>query len=227
MKPRIIIILLIGGLLLPHHALALECAKARQQVDVTICHDSALAALNDRLLHTLAEAIRIIGGEDRAQSPGVWALRNDQNAWLAERAQCAADTDCLRAAMERRITVLSFNPDKQAPAPSDRFVGAYAGLGGPVNLWVMGLTSGNALVAVNSVGGRGGSVCDFSGVGKINRDGRLVVGKPTVKGGGGLFLDLTNNGIRIADIPENRSASALNCGQHGTVIMEYRRKARQ
>lgn len=216
---------LIAAVLLPTRASALECNRAKTPTDITICHDAGLTALNERLTKVYLEALRIIGGDDRAQSPGYWALRSDQTAWLKERAQCAIDADCVRTATERRIGVLSFNPDKDAPAPSDRFVGSYAGIGGPLNLWIMGLTNGKVLVAVNSVPGRPGSVCDYSGVGRITRDGRLVAGKPTPKGGGGVILDLIDHGIEIADIPENRSASILNCGQHASIVMAYRRRA--
>lgn len=84
----------------PASAASFPCAEARTPDEVAICAD---LGLNDRDVE-MATRFEIL----RAMLPmgGNAKLREDQEAWLKERASCAGDKACLRGAYDARLTTL-------------------------------------------------------------------------------------------------------------------------
>jgi uncharacterized protein len=84
----------------PAQAASFPCAKAVLPDETAIC---ANLSLNDRDVEMatrfeILKSVLPMGGQTK--------LRDDQEAWLAERRTCAGDVECLRAAYEARLKVL-------------------------------------------------------------------------------------------------------------------------
>lgn len=95
-----------------------DCRRASARIELVICSDPTLSALDDQLdaSYKAADAGRALP-----------ALRQEQRAWLAQRARCA-DAACLGDMYRRRIADLSAPPpppdaDASSPAgpPSGRY----------------------------------------------------------------------------------------------------------
>ena len=75
-----------------------DCAKARLAVEILICNDVELAAL-DRVM---AEKYRVL--RETMSSEGRQQLKKDQLSWLAQRNACASRTDAQRCVKDRYFT---------------------------------------------------------------------------------------------------------------------------
>ncbi len=99
--PRILIAmiatLLIQG---PAIAASFDCTKARRADEITICNDRELSELDVRMATWFEVNTSLVLMGRRG------AMRDEQSAWLAQRARCRSDKSCLRSAYLNRIAEL-------------------------------------------------------------------------------------------------------------------------
>ncbi|MCJ2110960.1 hypothetical protein MKK64_07070 [Methylobacterium sp. E-025] len=84
----------------PARAASFDCEAAKAADERAVC---TTLALNDRDVE-MATRFEIL--KDVLPMGGRAKLRDDQETWLAERRACAADTACLKAIYDARLTVL-------------------------------------------------------------------------------------------------------------------------
>ncbi|MCJ2006492.1 hypothetical protein MKK68_08120 [Methylobacterium sp. E-016] len=103
-KPSLVLpVLPVLALLLaagPARAASFDCEAAKAADERAVC---TTLALNDRDVE-MATRFEIL--KDVLPMGGRAKLRDDQETWLAERRACAADTACLKAIYDARLTVL-------------------------------------------------------------------------------------------------------------------------
>ena len=190
----VLILLLLAGVR-PAEAASFPCAKASTPTEKAICADPGLSRLDERMAAAYRAGLESLSEDGVEEGTAVAAVKADQRAWLGERNACGADAGCLRGAMERRLAVLSFNPDPAAaPGPADRFVGRFDH-GGFMHIAAMAL-----------------------------RDGRLVVGAPGPEGDGLVLEAKGTSGVAIPDNEANRAAAATWCGHNGRFAFAYSRR---
>ncbi|GJE43094.1 lysozyme inhibitor LprI family protein [Methylobacterium soli] len=81
-------------------AASFPCAKAEAPDERAVCANLPLNDLDVEM------AVRFEILKDLLPMGGRGKLRDDQEAWLAERRSCGADTACLRQAYETRLKTL-------------------------------------------------------------------------------------------------------------------------
>jgi uncharacterized protein len=202
-------------------AASFPCEKAASRTEKAICADKGLSALDSKLAKAYKAALQELSGNSPEETDAVRAVKADQRAWLRDRNACGDDRTCLQDAHQRRIAVISFQPDPGHPSPADRFLGRYRD-GDHFFVSIMGLRDGR--VAFNAAGSEPTSarwLCDFSGTGEATPDGRLIVGAPGPDGEG-LILIGKKNGIEIPDTEENQAAGTY-CGHGGSFVSDYER----
>lgn len=84
----------------PARAASFPCAKAGAPDEKAVCEDLALNDLDVEM------AVRFEILKDLLTMGGRGKLRDDQEAWLAERRTCGADTACLQQAYAARLKTL-------------------------------------------------------------------------------------------------------------------------
>ena len=119
------------ALLLAAHtasAASFDCAKPASATERAICGDQKLSALDERAVAAYTAATNTFGVADSTdfKNPIVDALLRGYQEWTAQRNRCGTDTSCLLSVYLRRIAVLTYHPDPQAPSPLDSFIGRYA-----------------------------------------------------------------------------------------------------
>lgn len=207
----------------PARAASFPCAKATTPTEKAICADQGLSKLDERLAAAYRSALNQLSGSSPEEGKAQAALKADQRAWLGERNGCGGDVSCLRAVQERRLAVLSFQPDPAAPSPADSFVGRFDHRG-VMTLAVLPLRDGRVAVSLSGAEPTSGRwVCDFSEVGRVGSDGRLTVGTPGAEGNGLVIESKGEAGLDIPDTEANRAASGNWCGMGGNVVLPYRR----
>lgn len=208
----------------PAAAASFPCAKASTPSEKAICADQGLSVLDERLAATYRKAMDLLGGASPEEGPARAAVKADQRAWLADRNACGGDSSCLRTAYERRLAVLSFRPDPGAPGPADRYVGTFDH-GGFMGISAIALRDGGVAVSVSGAEPSSARwVCDFSGVGRLNGSGALVVGTPNDEGDGLILVGGDGKTVTIPDHPANHAAGSTWCGMNGSFAFSYRRK---
>lgn len=218
-------LLALGLLALPSIAAAagFPCSKATTPTEKAICADPALSALDERLSASYRAALERLSGASPEEGAAGAAVKADQRAWLRDRDSCGADAACLRRAYEGRAAVLSFRTDPTAPSPAERYVGRFDHEGF-MGIVAMALRNGTVAVSVSGAEPTAGRwVCDFSGIGRLDDQGRLIVGTPDAEGGGLILVAEKDRGVVIPDLEPNRAASGYWCGHNGTFIWTYRR----
>ncbi|OYD83919.1 lysozyme inhibitor LprI family protein [Azospirillum brasilense] len=220
------VLLALGLLALPTAAVAagFPCSKATTPTEKAICADPALSALDGKLAATYRAALDRLSGASPEESAAVAAVKADQRAWLHDRDSCRADAACLRRAYDGRVAVLSFRTDATAPSsPIGRYVGRFDHEGF-ISVAAIALRNGTVAVSVSGAEPSAGRwVCDFSGIGRLDDKGRLMVGTPDAEGGGLILVAEEDGGMIIPDLEPNRAASGYWCGHNGSFIWNYRR----
>lgn len=218
-------LLALGLLALPSIAAAagFPCSKATTPTEKAICADPALSALDERLSASYRAALERLSGASPEEGAAGAAVKADQRAWLRDRDSCGADAACLRRAYEGRAAVLSFRTDPAAPSAAERYVGRFDHEGF-MGIAAIALRNGTVAVSVSGAEPTAGRwVCDFSGIGRLDDQGRLIVGTPDAEGGGLILVAEKDRGVVIPDLEPNRAASGYWCGHNGTFIWTYRR----
>ncbi|WP_448202728.1 lysozyme inhibitor LprI family protein [Azospirillum sp. sgz302134] len=206
-------------------AASFPCAKASTPTETAVCANAGLSTLDERLSAAYRDALKQLSGSGPEEGKAQSAVKADQKAWLAERNACGADPACLRTAYERRLKVLTFNPDPGAASPADRYVGVFDH-GGFMGITAMALRNGQVAVSVSGAEPTAGRwVCDFSGLGRLDDAGRLVVGTPNANGDGLILEAKGKSGIDIPDNEPNQAAGMNWCGANGSFVFFYRRKS--
>ena len=203
-------------------AASFPCEKASTPTEKAICADKAVSALDGKLAQAYRAALKALSGNGPDENDSMAAAKADQRGWLGERNACGADAACLQTAYERRLAVLSFRPDPAKAAAVDRFVGTFH-QEDYFSVAILGLRDGR--VAFTAAGAEPTSarwLCEFSGVGRVGSDGRLIVGTPGAEGEG-LIVGLQGDGIAVPVTEENQAASTY-CGNGGSFIGTYERR---
>lgn len=204
-------------------AASFPCAKASTPTEKAICADQGLSKLDERLSAAYREGIKQLSGGSPEETKPLSAVKADQRAWLSERNACGADSACLRTAYERRVAVLTFNPDPGAPSPADRFVGMFDHEGF-MGIAAMALRDGRVAVSVSGAEPTTAKwVCDFAGIGQLDKAGKLLVGTPDAEGNGLILEAKGPSTVEIPRHPANRAASSNWCGMNGTFMLTYTR----
>ncbi|MBK3733169.1 uncharacterized protein DUF1311 [Azospirillum brasilense] len=219
-------LLALGLLALPTAAGAagFPCSKAATPTEKAICADPALSALDGRLAASYRAALEQLSGASPEEGTAGAAVKADQRAWLRDRDSCRADAACLRRAYDGRVAVLSFRNDPAAPAsPIGRYVGRFDHEGF-IGIAAIALRDGTVAVSVSGAEPSAGRwICNFSGIGRLDDQGRLIVGTPDAEGGGLILVAAKDGGVVIPDLEPNRAASGYWCGHNGSVLWSYRR----
>jgi uncharacterized protein len=209
-------------------AASFDCKGAATPTERAICADPKLSALDERAFKAYTDAVTTLGIGDAPdfRNPVADLLLRGHEAWSTARDHCGSDTNCLLAQYLRRIAVLTFHPDQQAPAATDVFVGRYAISVDPEReLVVMSAPGGVVLVhiAVHSADWS----CDFSGIGRLDGAGRLRVTRAdfdgTAQGPHTVILTQTRIGLSLGNADKADDVSARYCGDGGSLDQPYPR----
>jgi uncharacterized protein len=227
-RMRFAIVLVLACAAHPAAAASFDCARPASAVERTICADPKLSALDDRAVAAYTAVASTFGIADSADfnNPIVDLLLRGHQEWTTARNRCGTDTNCLLAQYLRRIAVLTYHPDPQAPAPIDSFVGRYAiGVDPARELVVMRAPGDTALVhlSVNSADWS----CDFGGIGRLDRSGKLRVVRTdfdgTMGGDHALLLTPTRLGMGVGNARAGDDISARFCTSGGSLDQPYPR----
>jgi uncharacterized protein YecT (DUF1311 family) len=206
----------------PAEAASFPCAKATGAVETTICSDARLSRLDEQLGRAYAAAARALGATPAGRSGGpddgtAAPLRESQRAWLAERDRCGTAVPCLKRRYERRIAVLGFGPDPDAPGPVDRFVGRYTD-GRQARGAVLRVGPDRAAVLLNDAEpAQGRWLCEFRGIGVTDPSGTRLVA--TSCGEPGYTLRASPRGLQLGD-----DSGGAWCGMNGAIASPLRRR---
>jgi uncharacterized protein len=209
-------------------AASFNCAKPVSAVERAICADPKLSALDDRAFAAYTAVANTFGVADSAdfKNPVVDLLLRGHQEWIAARNRCGTDTNCLLAQYLRRIAVLTYHPDPQAPAPADSFVGRYAISVDPVRELVVMRAPGDAVLVHLSVNAADWT-CDFGGVGRLDRSGKLRVVRMdfdnSMGGDHALLLTPTRSGMAVSNARAGDDLSARFCTSGGSFDQPYPR----
>jgi uncharacterized protein YecT (DUF1311 family) len=221
---------LVAALLTAHTAAAasFDCKGAANATERTICADAKLSALDERTFKAYTDAVATLGIGDAPdfRNPVADLLLRGHEQWSGARDRCGSDANCLLTQYLRRIAVLTYHPDPQAPGPADAFIGRYAISVEPAReLVVMSAPGGVVLmhVSVRSLDW----TCDFGGVGRLDGAGRLRVTRPdfdgTMQGAHTVVLTPTRLGLALGNADKADDVSAKFCGDGGSLDQPYPR----
>jgi uncharacterized protein len=224
----VVVLLVVLFAAYPAAAASFDCARPASAVERAICADPKLSALDDRAFaayNAVADTFGVAGSTD-FKNPVVDLLLRGHQEWTADRNRCGTDTSCLLAQYLRRIAVLTYHPDPQAPAPIDPFVGRYAISVDPTReLVVMRAPGGVALVHI-SVSSADWN-CDFGGVGRLDRSGKLRVVRTdfddSMGGDHAVLLTPTRTGMAVSNARAGDDISAQFCTSGGSFDQPYPR----
>lgn len=212
----------------PAAAASFDCARPASAVERAICADPKLSALDDRAFAAYTTVANTFGVADSADfnNPVVDLLLRGHQEWTAARNRCGADTNCLLAQYLRRIAVLTYHPDPQAPAPVDSFVGRYAISVDPARELVVMRAPGDAVLVHLGVNSADWS-CDFGGVGRLDRSGKLRVVRTdfdnSMGGDHALLLTPTRSGMAVSNARAGDDVSPRFCTSGGSFDQPYPR----
>jgi uncharacterized protein len=226
MRFAVLLVLLFAAY--PAAAASFDCAKPASPTERAICGDAKLSALDEREVAAYTTAVSNFGVADSTdfKNPIVDALLRGYQDWTAQRNRCGTDTNCLLTQYLRRIAVLTYHPDPQAPSPLDSLIGRYAIAVDPAReLVVMRGPGDTALVhiGVNSADWN----CDFAGIGRLERGGKLRVVRADFDGSMGgdhaVLLTPTRTGMSVANARAGDDVSARFCTGGGSFDQPYPR----
>lgn len=221
---------LLAMLLAAHTAAAasFDCTKAASATERAICADPRLSALDDRAFAAYTAVADTFGVGDSTdfRNPIVDLLLRGHQEWTAARNRCGTNTSCLLAQYLRRIAVLTYHPDPEAPAAVDRFVGRYAISVDPARELVVMRAPGDAVLVHIGVTGTDWT-CYFSGVGRLDRNGNLLVVHTdfdgTTQGDHAIVLTPTRVGLALRNANPADDVSAHFCAGNGSLDQPYPR----
>ena len=208
-------------------AASFDCKRAATVTERAICADPALSALDERAVAAYAAAIDALGISDDERDPVGDLLLKGHVQWNAVRNQCGAATPCLLGHYLRRIAVLEFKPDPQAPSPLDPIIGRYGiGVEPTRELVVMAAPGGLALVRVTVTSTDWN--CAFNGIGRLDKTGALRVVRAdfdnTTQGEHALILTPTRLGFAVRHADAKDGVSARFCGAGGSLEHPFPRR---
>ncbi len=176
----------------PANAQSFDCAKASTAVEMEICNDPALGALDSALGDLYAALLPALGEESQPN------LRQSQRDWLAQRDTCQ-DAPCLSAAYVERLQAL------------DREYDAFPG-------WVAAYDSWSDLTLQIEPAGTGKYAVSLDGAGaNWTCSGRFEAteeGKQLAVSGTGvtIYLQQAGTGVFISDDAEMTLDELVSCG---------------
>jgi uncharacterized protein len=209
-------------------AASFDCTKPASPTERAICGDQKLSALDDRAVAAYTSAATTFGVADSAdfKNPIVDLLLRGHQEWTAQRNRCGTDTSCLLSQYLRRITVLTYHPDPQAPSPVDAVIGRYAIAVNPARELVVMRAPGDAVLV--HIGVRSADwTCDFAGIGRLDRGGKLRVVRAdfdaTMGGDHAVMLTPTRLGMAVGNARAGDDISARFCTGGGSLDQPYPR----
>jgi uncharacterized protein len=222
--------LLLAVLFAVHGAAAasFDCTKPASSTERAICGDKKLSALDDRAVSAYESAARTFGVADSAdfKNPIVDLLLRGHQEWTTQRNRCGTDTSCLLSQYLRRIAVLTYHPDPQAPSPLDALIGRYAIAVDPARELVVMRAPGNAVLVHIGVHSADWS-CDFAGIGRLDNGGKLRVVRAdfdaTMGGDHAVMLTPTRLGMAVGNARAGDDISARFCTGGGSLDQPYPR----
>ena len=110
-------------------ALAFDCSKAARADEKAICADPSLVALDAQMSDAYARGLAKLDAQGQA------AMKLSQRVWLADRASCEGDGECLRGRIESRIGQL--NPVPQAGTGGPQLLPWFSSQPGARNRWTI------------------------------------------------------------------------------------------
>jgi uncharacterized protein len=222
--------LLLLALLLAAHparAASFDCQKAATATERAICADKALSDLDERAVAAYADVSQAFGFDDADfKNPMATLFLQGHQDWTAARNRCGAATNCLLAQYLRRIAVLTGHPDPQAPSPLDRYVGRYGTIVDPARELLV-IRAGTGVLVHVTVTSKDWS-CDFTGIGRLDKSGGLLVTRPdfdgTAEGDHAVLLTPTRLGVALAHASKTDDVSARYCGAGGSMEQPFPRR---
>ena len=221
---------LLAALFAAHTAAAasFDCAKPASATERAICGDNKLSALDDRAVAAYESVATTFGVADSTdfKNPVIDLLLRGHQEWTAQRNRCGTDTSCLLSQYLRRIAVLTYHPDPQAPSPFDAFIGRYAIPVDPARELVVMRAPGDAVLVHIGVHSADWN-CDFAGVGRLDRSGKLRVVRvdfdATMGGDHAVMLTPTRLGMAVGNARAGDDISARFCTSGGSFDQPYPR----
>lgn len=209
-------------------AASFDCAKPASPTERAICGDAKLSALDERAVAAYTAAASTFGVADATdfKNPIVDVLLRGYQEWTTQRNRCGTDTNCLLSQYLRRIAVLTYHPDPQAPSPLDSFIGRYAIAVDPARELVVMRAPGNAVLVHIGVNSADWS-CDFAGEGQLDRSGKVRVVRTdfdgTMGGDHAVLLTPTRVGMGVSNARAGDDVSARFCTEGGSLDQPYPR----
>lgn len=208
-------------------AASFDCKRVATVTERTICAEPALSSLDERAVAAYTAAIDALGISDDERDPVGDLLLKGHGQWNAARNRCAAASTCLLQQYLRRIAVLEFKPDSQAPSPLDPITGRYGTTIEPVReLVIMAAPGGLSLVRVTVTSADWN--CAFNGIGRPDKAGALRVVRAdfdkTTQGDHALILTPTRLGLTIRHADPKDDVSARFCGAGGSLEHPFPRR---
>ena len=222
-------VLLLPAILPPGGARAasFDCAKAATVVERALCADPRLSALDERSVAAYGDAAQALGISDDERDPLGALLLQGHVAWTAAKNRCGGAVNCLLQQYQRRIAVLTFQPDPQAPAPLDALVGRYGTVVDPEReMDIMAAPGGRVLVGIRI--NAADWTCRFSGIGRSDGKGGLIVERAdfdgTAQGAHSLHLVPSPLGLHVRHADPRDDVSARFCGAGGSLEYPFPRE---
>ncbi len=224
---RVIILFSLLILAGPANAASFDCKKAATPVERTICGDPALSSLDERAVAAYVDAVDTLGISDDLNDPAGELLLRGHQEWAAARNRCGTVTSCMLQQYLRRLAVLNFKPDSQAPSPLDPAIGRYGTpIDPPREMLIMAAPGNAALVSIRVT--TADWKCVVTGSGRIETGGAIRVTRADfngrTNGAHAVLLTPTRLGytLRHADAKDN--ASAQFCGAGGSLEHPFPRR---
>ena len=223
---RLVILISLLYAAYPAHAASFDCKKAASATERTICADTALSALDERMAAAYADAAEILQVHDDTRNPVTALFLRAHQDFSAARTRCGGATNCLLALYLRRNAILTFKPDPQSPSPLDPLIGRYATVVDPSReLVIMRAPGTGALVGVSVVGKTWH--CAFSGIAGPATDAGLRVTRPdfdgTAQGEHAILLVKTQTGLAVKHAARD-DVSARFCDAGGSLEQPFPRR---
>ena len=207
-------------------AASFDCSRAATPIEKTICAEPALSKLDDRTVAAYADVVQTLGIEDDDDPQGDLLLKGHQD-WSAARNRCGAASNCLLQQYLRRLAVLGFKADPQAPSALDGLIGRYGTPVEPARELVIMAASGNT-VLVNLRVTATDWTCSFTGIARSDGAGGLRVTRVEPKGvnQGAHRIALTPTRLGLAvRVPDPKDdVSSRYCGAGGSLVHPFPRR---
>lgn len=221
---RLLCLLALLFLARPAAAASFDCARAATPTERAICADPKLSALDDRAIGGYAAAIEAMGISDDERDPAGALLLKGHEEWAAARNRCGGGGNCLLQQYLRRLAVLDYKPDSQQRSPVDGLLGRYGtSIDPPREMLIMAAPGGVALVHVAVTATDW--TCAFTGIGRADRAGGMIVTRADFNGTTGgehtLKLTPTRLGLSVGRGNPKDDVSAQFCGAGGSLEQPF------